>query len=218
MTYESKQKKTKRVSKMIQLLKRYYPKAECELNFSNPLELLMAVILSAQCTDKRVNQVTPFLFKKYKTAEDYSKAPLAEIEKIIQSTGFYKIKAKRIKTCASALVKKYKGKVPHQMEDLLTLSGVGRKTANAVLGNAFQISSGVVVDTHMMRLSKRLNIVQSNSPEEIEDMMNKLIDKNFWIFWSHAIIHHGRHICKARKPLCEKCFLIDLCPQSGVKK
>lgn len=203
---------------MIQLLRRYYPKAECELNFSNPLELLIAVILSAQCTDKRVNQVTPFLFKKYKTAKDYSKAPVVEIEKIIQSTGFYKIKAKRIKDCTSVLVKKYKGKVPRQMEDLLTLSGVGRKTANAVLGNAFQISSGVVVDTHMMRLSKRLNIVQSKSPEEIEEVMNKLIDKKFWIFWSHAVIHHGRHICKARKPLCEKCFLIDLCPQFGVKK
>ena len=217
MTYESKQKKSKRTAKIIQLLQKYYPKAKCELNFSNPLELLIAVILSAQCTDKRVNQVTPFLFKKYKTAKDYSKAPLAEIEKIIQSTGFYKIKAKRIKDCTSFLVKKYKGKVPRQMEDLLTLSGVGRKTANAVLGNAFQISSGVVVDTHMMRLSKRLNIVQSNSPEEIEEVMNKLIDKKFWIFWSHAIIHHGRHICKARKPLCEKCFLIDFCPQFGVE-
>ena len=218
MTYESKRKKSKRVEKIIQLLRKYYPKAKCELNFSNPLELLIAVILSAQGTDKRVNQVTPVLFKKYKKAEDYSKAPLAEIEKIIQSTGFYKIKAKRIKTCASALVQKYKSKVPHQMEDLLTLSGVGRKTANAVLGNAFQISSGVVVDTHMIRLSNRLNLVQSKSPEEIEDILNKLMDKKFWIFWSHAIIHHGRRTCKARKPLCEKCFLIDLCPQSGVQK
>ena len=218
MSYESKQKKSKRIEKIIKLLHQYYPNAKCELNFSNSLELLVAVILSAQCTDKRVNQVTPVLFKKYKTAKDYAKAPLTEIEKIIHSTGFYKSKSKRIKFCATALVKKYEGKVPRKMEDLLTLSGVGRKTANAVLGNAFQISSGVVVDTHMMRLSKRLNIVQSDSPEEIENVLNKLLDKKFWIFWSHAIIHHGRHICKARTPLCEKCFLIDLCPQSGVKK
>ena len=218
MTYESRQKKSKRIEKITNLLRQYYPKAKCELNFSNPLELLIAVILSAQCTDKRVNQVTPVLFKKYKTTEDYSKAPVKEIEKIIQSTGFYKNKAKHIKLCTSALLKKYNKKVPRKMEDLLTLSGVGRKTANAVLGNAFQISSGVVVDTHVMRLSNRLNIVQSSSPKEIEDVLNKFIDKKFWIFWSHAIIHHGRHVCKARKPLCEKCFLIDLCPQSGVKK
>ena len=218
MTYESKQKKLKRVEKIINLLRQYYPKAKCELNFSNSLELLIATILSAQCTDKRVNIVTPILFKKYKTAKDYSKAPLEEIEKIIQSTGFYKSKAKRIKHCATTLYKEYDGKIPHKMEDLLTLSGVGRKTANVVLGNAFQISSGVVVDTHVTRLSNRLNLVQSDSAEEIESVLNKLIAKKFWIFWSHAIIHHGRHVCKARKPLCEKCFLIDLCPQSGVKK
>lgn len=218
MTYESKQKKTKRVEKIIKLFLKYYPKANCELNFSNPLELLIATILSAQCTDKRVNQVTPVLFKKYKTAKDYSKAPVEDIEKIIQSTGFYRSKAKRIKACATTLWKKHNGKIPRKMEDLLTLSGVGRKTANVVLGNAFQISSGVVVDTHVTRLSNRLNLVQSKSAEEIESILNQLIAKKFWIFWSHAIIHHGRHICKARRPLCEKCFLIDLCPQSGVKK
>ena len=218
MTYESKQKKLKRVEKIINLLRQYYPKAKCELNFSNPLELLIATILSAQCTDKRVNLVTPILFKKYKTTRDYSKAPLEEIEKIIKSTGFYRSKAKRIKNCTTTLYKKYDGKIPRKMEDLLTLSGVGRKTANVVLGNAFQISSGVVVDTHVTRLSNRLNFIQSDSAEEIESVLNKLIAKKFWIFWSHAIIHHGRHICKARKPLCEKCFLIDLCPQSGVKK
>jgi len=218
LTYESKQKKNKRIKKIIKLLQEYYPKAKCELDFSNPLELLIATILSAQCTDKRVNQVTPVLFKKYKTAKDYSNAPVKDIEKIIQSTGFYKSKAKRIKNCTTTLWKKYNGKIPRQMKDLLTLSGVGRKTANVVLGNAFQISSGVVVDTHVTRLSNRLNLVQSDSPEEIEDVLNKLMDKKFWIFWSHAIIHHGRHVCKARKPLCEKCFLIDLCPQSGIKK
>ncbi|MDE0151544.1 MAG: endonuclease III [Bdellovibrionales bacterium] len=218
MTYESKQKKTKRVEKIINLLRKYYPKANCELNFSNPLELLIATILSAQCTDKRVNQVTPILFKKYKTAKDYSKAPVEDIEKIIQSTGFYRSKAKRIKTCATTLWKKHNGKIPRKMEALLALSGVGRKTANVVLGNAFQISSGVVVDTHVTRLSNRLNLVQSKSAEEIEIILNQLIAKKFWIFWSHAIIHHGRRICKARRPLCEKCFLIDLCPQSGVKK
>lgn len=218
MTYESQQKKSKRVKKIIDLLRQYYPDVQCELNFSNPLELLIATILSAQCTDKRVNKVTPILFKNYKTAKDYATAPLTEIEKIIQSTGFYRSKAKRIKLCTTVLFKKYNGEIPRKMEDLLTLSGVGRKTANVVLGNAFQISSGVVVDTHVMRLSNRLNLIQSDSPEKIEDILNILIAKKFWIFWSHAIIHHGRHICKARKPLCEKCFLIDHCPQLGIKK
>ena len=218
MTHESLKKKSNRIKKISSLLKQYYPDAHCALHFSNPLELLIATILSAQCTDKRVNQVTPILFKKYKTAKDYAQTPLKEIEKIIQSTGFYKSKAKRIKLCTASLCEDYKGKVPRQMEDLLTLSGVGRKTANVVLGNAFQISSGVVVDTHVMRLSKRLNLIQSDSPEKIEERLNKLIDKKFWIFWSHAVIHHGRHVCKARKPLCEKCFLIDHCPQLGVKK
>ncbi len=218
MTYESLKKKFDRAKKINDLLQRYYPDADCALYFSNPLELLIATILSAQCTDKRVNQVTPFLFKKYKTAKDYAKAPVQEIEKIIQSTGFYKSKAQRIKQCTASLCEHYKGKVPYQMEDLLTLSGVGRKTANVVLGNAFQISSGVVVDTHVMRLSNRLNLIQSDSPEKIEERLNKLIDKKSWIFWSHAMIHHGRHVCKARKPLCEKCFLIDYCPQLGIKK
>lgn len=218
MTHESRQKKSKRIEKIIHLLQKYYPDANCALHFSNSLELLIATILSAQCTDKRVNQVTPILFKKYKTVKDYAKAPVKEIEQIIQSTGFYKNKAKNIKLCAALLLKKYNGKIPRKMEDLITLSGVGRKTANVVLGNAFQIPSGVVVDTHVMRLSNRLSLVQSKSPEKIESILNNLIPKKLWIFWSHAIIHHGRHICKARKPLCKKCFLVDHCPQLGVEK
>lgn len=218
MSYESKEQKKKRINRIIRLFRKYYPNVHCELNFNNPLQLLIAVILSAQCTDKRVNKVTPYLFKKYKSAKDYATAPLNELENDIQTTGFFRSKASRIQKCCQRLDKIYKGRVPSNLEDLLTLAGVGRKTAHVVLGSAFNISSGVVVDTHATRLSNRLGLVQSQSPEEIEKILNRFISKKFWIFWSYAIVYHGRYICKARRPLCEKCFLIDDCPQRGVSQ
>ena len=218
MPYESQKIKKDRILKIIHLLKKYYPHAHCELNFSNPLELLVAVILSAQCTDKRVNQVTLSLFKKYKTPKDYIKVSIQEFERDIHSTGFYKNKAKNIKSCMKRIEEVYQGKVPKTMEDLTSLAGVGRKTANVVLGTAFGISSGVVVDTHMSRLSYRFNLSLKKSAEKIEKILNDLVPKKFWIFWSYTIVYHGRYICKARRPACERCFLVEVCPQKGVSK
>ena len=218
MSYESKEKKKKRIQSIIRLLKKYYPTAHCELNFSNPIELICAVILSAQCTDKRVNQVTPALFKKYKTARDYAQANLSDLESMIHSTGFYRNKAKNIQKCMQKIDEVYKGKVPKRMEDLVSLSGVGRKTANVVLGSAYKIAGGVVVDTHITRVSNRLNLAKGRHAEKIEKTLNELIPKSSWIFWSYAGVYHGRYTCKAHKPLCEKCFLIEHCPQIGVPK
>ena len=218
MSYESKERKKKRIKNIINLFQKYYPNVRCELNFSNPLELLIAVILSAQCTDKRVNKVTPNLFKKYRSAKQYASADLKELENDIRTTGFYRSKAKRIQSCCRRLDQVYGGQVPKCLEDLLTLDGVGRKTAHVVLGTAFGISSGVVVDTHATRLSNRLGLAKSQSAEEIERILNDLVLRKFWIFWSHALVCHGRYVCKARRPLCDSCFLIDDCPQKGVKK
>ena len=216
MAYESQEKKKKRVKEILRLLKKYYPNIRCELHYQNPLELLVAVILSAQCTDKRVNSVTPVLFKKYKTARDYAQTSLEELEKMIHSTGFYKNKARNIMNCMKVIDEKFEGQVPSRMEDLIQLSGVGRKTANVVLGSAFNIPSGVVVDTHMTRTSKRLNLAREKQPEKIEKTLNKIIPRSSWIFWSYAMVIHGRYVCKARKPLCEKCFLIEHCPRVGL--
>ena len=216
MTYESQKIKKNRVENIIDLLKKYYSNVRCELNFSNPLELLVAVILSAQCTDKRVNQVTSLLFKKYKNPRDYIQVSLQQFEKDIYSTGFYKNKSKNIKSCMKKIDEVYKGQVPNTMEDLTSLPGVGRKTANVILGTCFGISSGVVVDTHMSRLSYRFNLSPQTTAEKIEKILNTLVPKKFWIFWSYAVVYHGRYVCKARKPRCEKCFLIDVCPQKGV--
>ncbi len=216
MPYESQKVKQNRVLKVITLLKKYYPQVHCELRFSNSLELLVAVILSAQCTDKRVNQVTSLLFKKYKNPKDYIQVSLEELAEDIHSTGFYKNKAKNIKSCMKTIDEVYQGRIPKTMEDLTSLAGVGRKTANVILGTAFGISSGVVVDTHMSRLSYRFNLSPQTTAEKIEQILNLLVPKKFWIFWSHAIVYHGRYVCKARRPQCEKCFLIDVCPQKGV--
>ena len=210
--------KKKYVKTLLKLFRKYYPHAHCELKYKNPLELIVAVILSAQCTDKRVNQVTSHLFKKYKSAKDYAQSDEKELQEIIYPTGFYKNKAKNIRSCMKRIVEVYKGRVPDRMDDLITLSGVGRKTANVVLGSAFQKASGVVVDTHMKRVCFRLNLTTEKTPEKIEKKLNELIPSSSWIFWSYAVVLHGRYICKARKPLCEKCFLIEHCPQKGVKK
>ncbi|MDB2425978.1 endonuclease III [bacterium] len=202
-----------RRAEIIKLLARYYPNPECALIHSNPEELLIATILSAQCTDARVNIVTEKLFKKYKTPEDFAKADLKELEQDVKPTGFYKNKAKNIKSCCQDLVSKFNSKAPKNLEDLVSLAGVGRKTANVVLGNAYGIASGVVVDTHVKRLSNRLGFVKETTPEKIELKLNKLLDKSIWINFSHWLILHGRALCKSRKPQCEKCFLNDLCPK-----
>jgi len=197
-------------------LKAHYPTAHCELNFNNPFELLVATILSAQCTDQRVNIVTKVLFAKFPTAEKMAAAKIEDLEEIIRSTGFFKNKAKNLKNCAQALVDKHGGKVPQTMEELTALAGVGRKTANVVLGNAFNITSGVVVDTHVTRLANRFGWTKSQDAVRIEDDLQKLVPHDEWIQVSHLLIWHGRKICKARNPQCETCFLFDRCPRIGL--
>lgn len=196
-----------------------YPTAHCELVFSNPLELLVATILSAQCTDKRVNMVTDELFRRYRTADDYANVGQEELEEAIRSTGFYRNKAKNLRAMAADLVAKHAGKVPDTMEALTELAGVGRKTANVVLGNAFGKNEGVVVDTHVARLSKRLGLTKETSPEKIEaDLMN-LIPREHWTNFSHWLIWHGRRRCYARNPDCAGCEVQHLCPSAfKVKK
>ena len=213
---ESFHKKKQRVKTILSLLSKKYTSAHCALNFKNPLELLVATQLSAQCTDKRVNQVTEKLFKKYKTAKDYAKASILELEKDIKSTGFFRNKARNLKKSCESLENKYKGKVPKNFEQLIELAGVGRKTAHVVMGNAFQISSGVVVDTHVKRLSNRMGFVNTEKPHQIEKELEKLVPKNKWIIFSHWLIEHGRKICTARKPLCSMCFLYKNCPKNKV--
>jgi endonuclease III len=201
-----------RVAKLIKIWPKVYPNAHTELNFKTPLELLIATILSAQCTDKRVNMVTPTLFKKYRTAEDYANAPTAELEKAIKSTGFFRSKTRSIQGATSTIVEKFVGKVPDSMEKLRELPGVGRKTANVVLGNAFGINEGIVVDTHVIRLSQRLGLTKHKDAEKIEQDLMKLVPKEHWTNWSHWLIWHGRRRCYARKPDCENCEVFKLCP------
>ncbi|HEY1686410.1 MAG TPA: endonuclease III [Tepidisphaeraceae bacterium] len=202
-----------RVGKILPILKKTYPDAKCSLNYSNPLQLLVATILSAQCTDERVNLVTKDLFRKYKSAADYAGAPLEVLEKEVQSTGFYRNKAKSLRAMATALVEQHKGQVPRTMEELTNLAGVGRKTANVVLGNAYDISVGVVVDTHVTRVSNRLGLTDHASDAvKIEQDLMAIIPKKDWTLWSHLLIHHGRAICQARRPKCEECPLLAYCP------
>jgi len=199
---------------IINALKEVYPDAHCELDFSNPLQLLIATILSAQCTDKRVNMVTPALFKTYRTARDFAEATQEEIEKAVQSTGFYRNKAKSIRAACADIESKHGGKVPQTMDDLTALAGVGRKTANVVLGNAFGKNEGVVVDTHVSRLSQRLGLTQQTTPEKIELDLMKLVPRENWTDFSHWLIWHGRRRCTARKPDCAGCEIQDLCPSA----
>jgi endonuclease III len=205
-----------RVQQLVQLFPEVYPGAHCELDFKNPLQLLIATILSAQCTDKRVNMVTPALFKKYRTAADYAKAPPAELEKAIQSTGFFRNKARSIRGATSAIIQEFGGKVPDSMEKLRKLPGVGRKTANVVLGNAFHKDEGIVVDTHVIRLSKRLRLTKHDDPEKIEQDLMKLVPRKHWTNWSHWLIWHGRRRCFARKPDCAQCEIFRLCPSGKI--
>ena len=202
--------------KIIVELQRLYPDAHCALDHRNAFELLVATILSAQCTDVRVNMVTPTLFKKYPTPAALAAAPQADVEKIIQSTGFFRSKATSIRTTSADIVEKHGGKVPETMEELTELRGVGRKTANVVLGNAFNQNVGVVVDTHVGRLSLRLDLTKNTDPEKIEKDLMKLVPQDQWTIFSHWLIFHGRQVCIARKPRCESCALFPLCP-SGPK-
>lgn len=206
----------KRARKIIARLKKAYPDARCSLNYSNPLELLVATILSAQCTDERVNAVTSDLFGKYREAGDYLKVPQSELEQDIHSTGFFRNKAKAIQGACRVIVERHGGRVPDSIEELLELPGVARKTANVVLGNAFGIAAGVVVDTHVSRLSERLGLSSHRQPEKIERDLLEIIPKKDWIDFSHLLIYHGRAVCKARSPLCDRCVIEPLCPSSIV--
>ena len=205
-------------ARVAKLLAEEYPDAVCALNFKSPLELLIATILSAQCTDVRVNLVTKDLFRRYRTAKDYAGADLAELEQQIKSTGFFRNKAKNIQACCKKLVEEHAGKVPGSLEALVKLPGVGRKTANVVLGTAFEIASGVVVDTHVSRLSWRLGLTKHKDPVKIERDLMDLLPAEEWVDFSHRLIHHGRRICIARRPKCDACRLQDICTRVGVEK
>src|SRR5438105_3644397 len=209
-------KASERVARLIKIWPKVYPDAHTELNFKNPLELLIATILSAQCTDKRVNMVTAHLFKKYRSAKAYAAAPQAELETAIKSTGFFRNKTKSIRGATSTIAQKFGGRVPDSMEKLRELPGVGRKTANVVLGNAFHKDEGIVVDTHVIRLSHRLRLTKHVDPEKIEQDLMKLVPKKHWTDWSHWLIWHGRRRCFARKPDCRHCEIFRLCPSGKI--
>jgi endonuclease-3 len=217
MPRETLEARKARLKKIIAALDRTYPEAHCELGHADPLELLIATILSAQCTDKRVNIVTKELFKKHRSAADYAKAPLAELEQAVKTTGFFRNKAKNIQACCRKLIVRHDGRVPRTMEELTQLDGVGRKTANVVLGNAFDINVGVVVDTHVARLSQRLGLTKQKTPEKIERDLMALVPQKQWTLFSHWLIWHGRRRCDARRPDCAHCEIRKLCPRLGVK-
>ena len=215
MPRESQPEKRSRTSQIIALLEAAYPDAHCELNFTNPLELLIATILSAQCTDKQVNIVTSELFKKYRTATDYAQADPVQLQSDIKRIGLFRNKAKSLQACCRKLIDRHGGEVPASMEKLVELDGVGRKTANVVLGNAFNLNHGVVVDTHVARLSHRLGFSSESAPEKIEHALQRLVPQSQWTLFSHLLIWHGRRRCFARKPDCPKCELKTLCPSAG---
>jgi endonuclease-3 len=207
----------KHAAEIVRLLRREYPDAKCSLDFTSPLELLVATVLSAQCTDERVNIVTKDLFRKYRSAADYARAAIAELEKDIQSTGFFRNKAKSIQNCCRLLAERSDGKVPRTIEQLVELPGIGRKTANVILGTAFGIASGVVVDTHVTRLSHRMGLTKHQNAEKIEADLMALIPSKEWVAFSHRMIQHGRKVCMARKPKCDVCALSAVCPKIGVE-
>ena len=203
-------------AKVVRRLTKAYPDAECALHHDSPFQLLVATILSAQCTDKRVNIVTDVLFRKYPSVHHLAAIPLKTLEKEIKTTGFFRSKAKNIKACSQQLLAEHDGEVPQTIDEMVQLAGVGRKTANVVLGTAFGIASGVVVDTHVSRISQRLGLTAQKDPVKIEKDLVRHLPKKEWILYSHRVIHHGRKICKARKPDCEECSLNDICPRIGV--
>ena len=207
----AKNRRFLRAQEIYNRLESAYPEARCALEFKNPLQLLIATILSAQSTDKTVNSVTPALFKRYKTAKDFAEADSAELEQLVHSTGFFRNKAKNVQGACRTIVEKYKGKVPQTMEELLELPGVARKTANVVLGVAFEKAEGVVVDTHVQRISRRLDFTVELRPEKIEEDLMELFPRERWIHLAHLLIHHGRAVCDARRPRCLQCPIEDLC-------
>ncbi len=208
--------KKKHAAQIIKRLKKEYPDAHCALIHTNAFELLIATILSAQCTDVRVNIVTADLFRKYRSPQDYLKVSQEELQQDIRSTGFFRNKAKNIQAACEKITENFGGNIPETMDELLTLNGVARKTANVVLGNAFGIASGVVVDTHVSRLTQRLGLTAETTPEKIEKDLSELVPKKDWIMFPHWLISHGRAICQARKPKCAECILEVLCPKIGV--
>jgi len=212
LTSKKFEDRRERVRIILPILKKLYPKAKCSLDYRNPLQLLIATILSAQCTDERVNKVTPDLFRKYPTAKALAAADQNELEKDIQSTGFFRNKAKSLRGMAAAIVERHQGQVPQTMDELTHLPGVGRKTANVVLGNAFSISEGVVVDTHVARVSARLALTKETDPVKIENDLMQVLPREQWTLFSHLLIFHGREICQARKPKCSACPLLPHCP------
>jgi endonuclease III len=213
----SKSNLTRRAKKIIRKLRRVYPDARCALRHRNPLQLLVATILSAQCTDKRVNMVTPALFAKHRTAADFASALPGELEAIIRSTGFFRNKARSIRNCCKSLVEKHAGQVPDILAELIQLDGIGRKTANVVLGVAYGKAEGIVVDTHVSRLSHRMGLTRQATPEKIERDLMQIIPHKGWIDFSHLLIWHGRKRCTARRPDCIQCEVADVCPKIGVK-
>lgn len=215
MARESASALATRVTAILDRLQATYPDAHCELDFANPLQLLVATILSAQCTDKQVNIVTRDLFQKYRSAVDFANAPLPELEQDIRRIGLFRNKARNIQAACQALVAQHAGEVPRTLEQLVILAGVGRKTANVVLGTAFNIASGVVVDTHVARLSQRLGFTRETHPEKIEQRLIRLVPRNLWTSFSHWLIWHGRRRCVARKPDCAACEIRELCPSAS---
>ena len=206
-----------RIGEIVKGLKDAYPDAECALSHKNPLQLLVATILSAQCTDVRVNQVTPALFHKYPSAQAFADASRDDLERMIHSTGFFRNKAKNIKAAGQKIMSQFQGLVPKTMDELLSLPGVARKTANVVLGTAFGIPSGVVVDTHVFRITHRLGLTRAKTPEKVELDLMKLLPRAEWINFSHRLIHHGRQVCMARNPQCSICRIEGVCPKLGIK-
>ena len=215
---ETKSQRKERTEQIIKLLKRAHPDAHCALNHSNAFELLIATILSAQCTDERVNIVTADLFRKYLKPEDYLKVPATELQQDVRTTGFFRNKTKSIQGACRMLVEDFNGQVPKTMEELLQLPGVARKTANVVLGVAYGIAAGIVVDTHVSRLSQRLGLTKKKDAGKIEQELMELVPRRDWIIFSHLLIFHGRRVCKARRPLCEECVVEKLCPSSLLKQ
>ncbi len=208
------QDRKQHATEIIRRLRREYPDAHCALNHTSPFELLIATILSAQCTDARVNIVTGDLFRKYRGPADYLNVTQTELERDIHSTGFFRNKAKNIQAACKRIIEEFNGEVPKTMGELLSLGGVARKTANVVLGNAFGIASGVVVDTHVSRISQLLGLTQSKTPEKIENDLSEIVPKKDWVMFPHWLITHGRQVCIARRPKCGECVLADLCPSA----
>ena len=213
---ESQKAKRQRTVEILTRLRRTYPDSRIALDFTTPLQLLVATVLAAQCTDKKINEISPALFRRYPAARDYAEADLTEHEEMVRSTGFYRNKARALKALGQALVAGHGGEVPPDMAALVKLPGVGRKTANAVLGNAFGKNEGITVDTHVQRLARRLGLTQETDPEKIEQDLLPLVPREDWTVWSHTLQTHGRALCKARKPECAACPVADLCPSAEV--